>query len=80
MSCMFVFASETQRLDTGLSVELWNKGMLWDKLMGTHWLPLVNIRHSNTVSLCAHTLFVLFHGWAHVTLKVQCIIYCNFLL
>ncbi|KAL8606645.1 hypothetical protein ACOMHN_025744 [Nucella lapillus] len=35
------------RLDTGLIVELWNKGMLWDKLMGLHWLPLTKIHHSN---------------------------------
>ena len=39
------------RLDTGLIVELWNKGMLWDKLMGLHWLPLTKIHHSNKVSL-----------------------------
>ncbi|KAL8606646.1 Phorbol ester/diacylglycerol-binding protein unc-13 [Nucella lapillus] len=30
------FLFETMRLDTGLIVELWNKGMLWDKLMGLH--------------------------------------------
>ena len=41
------------RLDTGLIVELWNKGMLWDKLMGLHWLPLTKIHHSNKVSLWA---------------------------
>ncbi|ELT96424.1 hypothetical protein CAPTEDRAFT_120488, partial [Capitella teleta] len=38
---------ETMRLDTGLVVELWNKGMLWDKLIGTHWLPLVTVKHTN---------------------------------
>lgn len=43
------------RLDTGLIVELWNKGMLWDKLLGLHWLPLTKVHHSNKVlynSLC----------------------------
>ncbi|XP_025078268.1 protein unc-13 homolog B-like isoform X7 [Pomacea canaliculata] len=43
------FLFETMRLDTGLIIELWNKGMLWDKLMGLHWLPLTKIHHSNKV-------------------------------
>ncbi|XP_021362642.1 protein unc-13 homolog A-like isoform X5 [Mizuhopecten yessoensis] len=42
------FMFETMRLDTGLIVEVWNKGMLWDKLLGLHWLPLRKIHHSNT--------------------------------
>ncbi|XP_048250528.1 protein unc-13 homolog B-like isoform X1 [Haliotis rufescens] len=41
------FLFETMRLDTGLIVEVWNKGMLWDKLIGLHWLPLTKIHHSN---------------------------------
>ena len=45
-----LFFSETNRLDTGLIVELWNKGMLWDKLIGTHWLPLLGVKHSNQAS------------------------------
>ncbi|GFR73855.1 protein unc-13 homolog B-like isoform X12 [Elysia marginata] len=35
------------RLDTGLIIEVWNKGMLWDKLLGLHWLPLIKVQHSN---------------------------------
>ncbi|KAL5004186.1 hypothetical protein ScPMuIL_017642, partial [Solemya velum] len=41
------FMFETMRLDTGLVMEVWNKGMLWDKLLGQHWLPLMKIHHSN---------------------------------
>ncbi|ESP01324.1 hypothetical protein LOTGIDRAFT_111796, partial [Lottia gigantea] len=41
------FLFETMRLDTGLIVEVWNKGMLWDKLLGLNWLPLTKIHHSN---------------------------------
>ena len=48
-SIFLSLSSETMRLDTGLTVELWNKGMLWDKLLGTHWLPLMSIHHSNQV-------------------------------
>ncbi|OWA53456.1 Phorbol ester/diacylglycerol-binding protein unc-13 [Hypsibius exemplaris] len=40
------FIFETNRLDTGLVIELWNKGMLWDKLIGTYWFPLFSIPHS----------------------------------
>jgi len=46
-----VLRSETARVDVGLAVELWNKGMLWDKLMGTHWLPLTTVKQSNKVIL-----------------------------
>ena len=41
--------SETDRLDTGLIIEIWNKGMLWDKLLGLHWLPLKGVHISNQV-------------------------------
>ncbi|UYV77874.1 hypothetical protein LAZ67_15002644, partial [Cordylochernes scorpioides] len=40
------FMFETNRMDTGLVVEVWNKGLLWDKLLGTQWLPLLNIQYS----------------------------------
>ncbi|KAI8789182.1 protein unc-13 A, partial [Biomphalaria glabrata] len=46
MEILFV-PSETMRLDTGLVIEVWNKGMLWDKLLGLHWLPLTKVQHSN---------------------------------
>uniref|UniRef100_A0A915DFH5 C2 domain-containing protein n=1 Tax=Ditylenchus dipsaci TaxID=166011 RepID=A0A915DFH5_9BILA len=36
------FVFETNRLDQGLTFELWNKGVLWDKLMGVHYYPLTN--------------------------------------
>lgn len=39
------------RLDTGLIIEVWNKGMLWDSLLGLNWLPLQKIHHSNQVSI-----------------------------
>ncbi|XP_052282013.1 protein unc-13 homolog A-like isoform X4 [Dreissena polymorpha] len=41
------FMFETDRLDTGMIVEVWNKGMLWDKLIGLHWLPLRTVHFSN---------------------------------
>ncbi|XP_012935804.1 protein unc-13 homolog A, partial [Aplysia californica] len=44
------FLFETMRLDTGLVIEVWNKGMLWDKLLGLHWLPLTKVQHSNKVT------------------------------
>ncbi|UYV77875.1 hypothetical protein LAZ67_15002645 [Cordylochernes scorpioides] len=40
------FNSRDNRMDTGLVVEVWNKGLLWDKLLGTQWLPLLNIQYS----------------------------------
>ena len=48
-ACVCAVFSETTRVDVGLVVELWNKGMLWDKLMGTHWLSLTTVKQSNMV-------------------------------
>lgn len=30
-------------------VEVWNKGLIWDKALGYHWIPLTNIQYSNEV-------------------------------
>ncbi|WAR00412.1 LOW QUALITY PROTEIN: UN13B-like protein [Mya arenaria] len=40
-------STETDRLDAGMIIEVWNKGMLWDKLIGLHWLPLRSVHFSN---------------------------------
>lgn len=33
-------------MDQGLMVELWNKGVLWDKLIGVNYCPLTEIQYS----------------------------------
>ena len=43
------FLFETNRMDTGLVIELWNKGLLWDKLLGCHWIPLMSIQFASEV-------------------------------
>ncbi|XP_016520896.1 protein unc-13 homolog B isoform X13 [Poecilia formosa] len=40
------FMFEINRLDLGLTVEVWNKGLIWDTMVGTAWIPLKNIRQS----------------------------------
>lgn len=42
-------SSEINRLDLGLTVEVWNKGLIWDTMVGTVWIPLHSIRQSNEV-------------------------------
>lgn len=42
-------SSEINRLDLGLTVEMWNKGLIWDTMVGTVWIPLSSIRQSNEV-------------------------------
>lgn len=42
--------SEINRLDLGLTVEVWNKGLIWDTMVGTVWIPLRTIRQSNEVN------------------------------
>ncbi|XP_040178543.1 protein unc-13 homolog A isoform X10 [Rana temporaria] len=41
------FMFEINRLDLGLTVEVWNKGLIWDTMLGTVWIPLRTIRQSN---------------------------------
>ncbi|XP_062844255.1 protein unc-13 homolog A [Trichomycterus rosablanca] len=41
------FMFEINRLDLGLHVEVWNKGLIWDTMVGTVWIPLQSIRQSN---------------------------------
>ncbi|XP_078530789.1 protein unc-13 homolog B isoform X3 [Lissotriton helveticus] len=41
------FMFEISRLDLGLIVEMWNKGLIWDTMMGTVWIPLEVIRQSD---------------------------------
>lgn len=41
------FMFEISRLDLGLIVEMWNKGLIWDTMVGTVWIPLHTIRQSD---------------------------------
>ncbi|XP_064165246.1 uncharacterized protein LOC135240048 [Anguilla rostrata] len=41
------FMFEISRLDLGLIVEVWNKGLIWDTMVGTAWIPLKSIRQSD---------------------------------
>uniref|UniRef100_A0A8C9WCE5 Unc-13 homolog A n=1 Tax=Scleropages formosus TaxID=113540 RepID=A0A8C9WCE5_SCLFO len=41
------FMFEINRLDLGLTVELWEKGLIWDTILGTSWIPLRSVRQSN---------------------------------
>ncbi|XP_078718485.1 protein unc-13 homolog B isoform X4 [Lampetra fluviatilis] len=41
------FMFEINRLDLGLIVEVWDKGLIWDTMVGTSWIPLNDIQHSN---------------------------------
>lgn len=43
------FLSEINRLDLGLIVEVWNKGLIWDTMVGTAWIPLKSIQQSEEV-------------------------------
>uniref|UniRef100_A0A803TD48 Unc-13 homolog B n=1 Tax=Anolis carolinensis TaxID=28377 RepID=A0A803TD48_ANOCA len=44
------FLFEISRLDLGLIVEVWNKGLIWDTMVGTAWIALRAIRQSEEVS------------------------------
>ncbi|KAL0979850.1 hypothetical protein UPYG_G00190630 [Umbra pygmaea] len=41
------FMFEISHLEAGLAVELWNKGLIWDTMLGTAWIPLDTIRQSD---------------------------------
>ncbi|MGH0186188.1 UNVERIFIED_CONTAM: hypothetical protein FKN15_033705 [Acipenser sinensis] len=46
MFLLLCVCSEISRLDLGLIVEVWNKGLIWDTMVGTVWIPLRSIRQS----------------------------------
>ncbi|XP_043402722.1 protein unc-13 homolog B isoform X4 [Chelonia mydas] len=41
------FMFEISRLDLGLIVEVWNKGLIWDTMVGTVWIALKAVRQSD---------------------------------
>ncbi|XP_049847988.1 phorbol ester/diacylglycerol-binding protein unc-13-like [Schistocerca gregaria] len=41
------FLFETNDVNTGLLIEAWSKGMLWDRALGYHWVPLPSVKYSN---------------------------------
>jgi hypothetical protein len=43
--------SEVSDLDTGLLLEVWEKGLLWDRAIGYHWCPLTTVPYSQQVAL-----------------------------
>ncbi|EPB75692.1 hypothetical protein ANCCEY_05237 [Ancylostoma ceylanicum] len=42
---VLVDSRETNRLDEGMIIELWSKGVLWDRLLGVHFMPLTDVRY-----------------------------------
>jgi hypothetical protein len=53
--------SETNDVNTGLLIEVWSKGMLWDNALGYHWIPLPAVKYSTQVG---NSLQILWHGMA----------------
>ncbi|XP_072920463.1 protein unc-13 homolog B-like isoform X1 [Hemitrygon akajei] len=41
------FMFEISKLELGLIVEVWNKGLIWDTMVGNVWIPLKSIRQSD---------------------------------
>ena len=56
-----VYGSDAQHVGNGLAVELWNKGVLWDKLLGTHWIPLATIRQTDKVDRRVYYVSIYLH-------------------
>ena len=71
-----VFLSEINRLDLGLTVEIWDKGLIWDTMVGTLWVPLRSIRQSNEVQMAPlpSNRCIFIAPMSTPTISTQCII------
>ena len=49
---IFILYSEIDNFDTGLLIEVWDKGMLWDKTIGYFWEPLQKILQCAELVCC----------------------------
>lgn len=67
-SCHFLSCSEINRLDLGLIVEVWNKGLIWDTMVGTAWIPLKSIQQSEEVRTLTFINYRDFISTLHVDL------------
>jgi len=57
---VYFVLSETNDVNTGLLIEVWSKGMLWDNALGYHWIPLPVVKYSNEVMYtCSLLIFSL---------------------
>ena len=65
--CLTFCFSETVNVDSVLVIEVWNKGFLWDKLLGVHLLPLTSVRVSKEVQLFNY----FFHTVSSPTTDIQ---------
>ena len=43
---MTPWPSEVGDLDTGLLLEVWEKGLLWDRAIGYYWCTLTSVPHT----------------------------------
>lgn len=64
--CVFVCCySEINHLESGLVVELWNKGLIWDTMIGTALIPLDTIQQSDEVTHIKTSFVMMLHN-AHL--------------
>ncbi|KAI5725443.1 hypothetical protein M8J77_015459 [Diaphorina citri] len=56
------FLFETNDVNQGLLIEVWDKGIIWDRAIGYHYLPLPQVAFSNEVGSrkVHHSSFSLF--------------------